>query len=82
MAMPQVAPAASNRKGSLLIPPPEVARVMSEVAVQPGPTGLLKLAGIKNIVEGWCAAAAAAALCFSLAHSWRRAGCVHGAGTC
>jgi hypothetical protein len=25
------------------------------VAVQEGPTGLLKLAGIKNIVEGWCA---------------------------
>lgn len=27
---------------------------MNEVAVQPGPTGLQKLAGIKNIVEGWC----------------------------
>lgn len=51
----QVAPAASNKKGSLLIPRDEVKRVMTEVAVQPGPTGLLKLAGIKNIVEGWCA---------------------------
>lgn len=50
----QVAPAASNKKGKLLIPPEEVNRVMTEVAVQPGPTGLLKLAGIKNIVEGWC----------------------------
>ena len=48
-----MAPAASNRKGSVLIPPEEVSRVMSEVAPQPGPTGLLKLAGIKNIVEGW-----------------------------
>ena len=28
---------------------------MKEVALQEGPTGLLKLAGIKNIVEGWCA---------------------------
>ena len=51
----QVAPAASNKKGKLLIPPEEVNRVMTEVAVQPGPTGLLKLAGIKNIVEGWWA---------------------------
>ncbi len=37
-----------------MIPADEVARVMEEVAVQPGPTGLQKLAGIKNIVEGWC----------------------------
>ena len=50
-------PAASNKKGKLLIPAGEVNRVMTEVAVQPGPTGLLKLAGIKNIVEGWCASA-------------------------
>ncbi len=50
----QVAPAANSKKGSLLIPEEEVARVMKEVAVQPGPTGLQKLAGIKNIVEGWC----------------------------
>lgn len=51
----QVAPAANSKKGNLLIPEDEVARVMNEVAVQPGPTGLQKLAGIKNIVEGWCA---------------------------
>jgi hypothetical protein len=51
----QVAPAANSKKGSLLIPDEEVTRVMSEVAVQPCPTGLQKLAGIKNIVEGWCA---------------------------
>ncbi|BDA41547.1 Protein TOC75, chloroplastic [Coccomyxa sp. Obi] len=49
----KVAPAANSKKGSLLIPEDEVARVMKEVAVQPGPTGLQKLAGIKNIVEGW-----------------------------
>lgn len=51
----QVAPSDKNRKGKLLIPDDEVARVMEEVAPLPGPTGLLKLAGIKNIVEGWCA---------------------------
>jgi len=51
----QVEPAAANKKGRLLIPDDEVDRVMKEVAVQEGPTGLLKLAGIKNIVEGWCA---------------------------
>ena len=50
----QVEPAAANKKGRLLIPNDEVERVMKEVAVQEGPTGLLKLAGIKNIVEGWC----------------------------
>ena len=49
----QVEPAAASKKGRLLIPDEEVARVMEEVAVQEGPTGLLKLAGIKNIVEGW-----------------------------
>ena len=49
----QVEPAAANKKARLLIPDDEVDRVMNEVAVQEGPTGLLKLAGIKNIVEGW-----------------------------
>lgn len=49
----QVEPAAANKKARLLIPDDEVERVMNEVAVQEGPTGLLKLAGIKNIVEGW-----------------------------
>ncbi len=49
----QVEPATANKKARLLIPQDEVERVMNEVAVQEGPTGLLKLAGIKNIVEGW-----------------------------
>ena len=49
-------PSAAGKKGRLLIPDAEVARVMTEVATQEGPTGLLKLAGIKNVVEGWCAA--------------------------
>ncbi len=48
-------PSAACKKGRLLIPDAEVARVMTEVAPQEGPTGLLKLAGIKNVVEGWCA---------------------------
>ena len=48
-------PSAAGKKGRLLIPDAEVARVMTEVAPQEGPTGLLKLAGIKNVVEGWCA---------------------------
>ena len=48
-------PSAAGKKGKLLIPDAEVARVMTEVAPQEGPTGLLKLAGIKNVVEGWCA---------------------------
>ena len=48
-------PSAAGKKGRLLIPDAEVARVMTEVAPMEGPTGLLKLAGIKNVVEGWCA---------------------------
>lgn len=56
----QVEPATANKKARLLIPENEVDRVMNEVAVQEGPTGLLKLAGIKNIVEGWCEPHAAA----------------------
>lgn len=54
----RVAPGKTARSGAkLLIPQEEVARVMREVGPEPGPTGLRKLAAIKAIVEGWCAAA-------------------------
>jgi hypothetical protein len=53
----QVAPAEKNKKANLLVPQDEVRRVMTEVAPMPGPFGLKKLAGIKDIVEGWCALA-------------------------
>ena len=41
----------------LLIPPAQVERVMSEVGGQSGLMGLKQLAKIKDIVEGWYAAA-------------------------
>ena len=47
----------AKANAKLLIPQEEVERVMREVGPEPGPTGLKKLAAIKNIVEGWCAPA-------------------------